>query len=505
VIGIASKPLKTFSIDTMSETGVVGFIIVSCVLALIPEWLNYDILSRDGASLYIPVAKLLLEGRVHDALFGVYKPGIIPLYEMSIALISFVTPFDLETSGRLVSVFFFIVGAVGIYKATRIICSDRLAALLSFLFYLSSRDSLEYSTDCLKETLLVAIVVWGNYFLLQAMYAHKQVSYLLGAGLLAVGGLVRSTALIFLLGWVILWVVHDRQRLVVRLTLFLALIGAVIIAVVANEHYGLKLPVLRRSLSLYNLLNFYHAGFSGALEIICVLVSQFMARSYYFILLLALIGMHLLRKNYYTAFYAIVFMILATVAVKIGWHQTARGTDRYIVVFIISLHPMAAYTLSRLLRAGKPRYRYFAILCIFSCIVIGASKVFTPPERDKLDIKEAGRWIASRTGTDFPLVTTDIRVGFYAETFPYLLMKFDKLSIREKIAVRKAPIKRYVRFNGFVKENALVMAVAVDQTELEGRLVKERLESLGITRDNVIGNIVIFIPKKRLQVDVRPG
>jgi hypothetical protein len=164
-----------FILDNAPKHIIAGAVFVITLGALVPSWLNYDIIARDRAHLYVPVTKLLLQGRFHEALFGSYNPLFpLPLYEFFISVVARFSGLSLETSGRLVAVMAFVGGSFGIYIDTFLIAKDRSYALLSVILYLSNKQLLKNSVDCLKESLLVGIIIWGNCFIIWGLISNRK-------------------------------------------------------------------------------------------------------------------------------------------------------------------------------------------------------------------------------------------------------------------------------------------------------------------------------------------
>ena len=154
------------TIEKISSVKMTGVVLLIGLATIIPAWMNYDIIARDAIKLYVPVADMFLQGRFHDAIWGSLAPLFIPLYEFLIFFVAKASGLGLETSGRLISAVSFVLGVLGIYKVTEVIFKDRIVALISVLFFISNRELLWRSVDCLKESLLVCLVLWGNYFIL---------------------------------------------------------------------------------------------------------------------------------------------------------------------------------------------------------------------------------------------------------------------------------------------------------------------------------------------------
>ena len=204
-----------------------GFVLLLSICAILPAWMNYDIIARDGAGLYIPVARCFLDGRFSEA--QKYVPIFpLPLYETLIFVTAKLSGLTLEVSGRLVSAVSFCAGAVGIYKLTEALFKNRLAGLISVLFYLSHRKLLGYSVDCLKESLFVCMILWANFLVVKGINSNwKSIYFIFGVILFLAGTLVRSTSLIFVSAWLLIWIFHEKKTMLIKSLVLLALISAI--------------------------------------------------------------------------------------------------------------------------------------------------------------------------------------------------------------------------------------------------------------------------------------
>lgn len=158
-------------IDRIPLSWICLFIILACLISLAPSWYQYDIISMDGAFQYIPVAELYLNGAFIEAL----TQKQLPLFPMLLALFSWITSFDLEMSGRLISVISFCIAAIGLFRVTVFVNSSRISGLIAVLFMITSRVLLYCSVDCLKESLLLCIIIWANYLILIGTSNEKKV------------------------------------------------------------------------------------------------------------------------------------------------------------------------------------------------------------------------------------------------------------------------------------------------------------------------------------------
>lgn len=465
------------------------------MLAILPAWLHYDILSHDGAHLYIPLAKMFLSGKFQEAVSSPFKPLFLPLYELLIFLTAKITGFDLETSGRLVSMVSFLFAAVAIYKITDILFQDRAVSFLSVVMLLANRELLKCSVDCIKESLLIALVLWGNYFILKGIYSSgsKLRCFLAGCMFFVAGGLVRSTSLIFLIAWGMLWVFHKKQGAFVRLLVFLLPIAAVVAVYHLNSHYHWGLPFFRRSYALGKLTRL-NLDALDLMKYSVNMIRQFLAKWYYVIAIFGFLGVHWLRKEVYTKFFLLVFIMFFLICTITSYFFI----DRYIIAPVVAIYPLAAYALARSLRSGNAYVKIIACMTIAFCVFLWAQKVFTPPSPGKLARKEAGLWILSQMGPEKPLLTNRPRIGFYADTTPYVLSRFKNLEKKNQIIARKTPywVKDKVVMSKLKGGKGLTMAVALDlgDESQEVKLLAEKLASWKLKPDKTFRDIQVYLP-----------
>ncbi|MDT8272270.1 MAG: hypothetical protein RRA35_03665, partial [Desulfomonilia bacterium] len=328
-----SSKIKALSeaLEATSPRIISVWVLAVSIFAIVPMWLNYSIIAKDGASLYVPVARLFLQGEFREALFGPYQPLILPLYEFSIFVVAKLTGIGLETSGRIVSALCFVLGGLGMFKLTEALFKNRLIAVLSLLMYLSNRELLKCATVCMKETMLICLVVWGNFYVVKGLEAQQKARmYITGCLFFIAGGMVRSTALIFLFAWAFVWAVHKRQGVLWRL----AVVALPIVAVIALYYLNIQekwgLPVFRRSYALGSFVqyNFSLVGF-GADAVI--MMRQFLAKWYYLIAVFGAVGIYRLRRETYTRVFLIAFSVFFVICI-IDDNVTV---DRYIYVPVV--------------------------------------------------------------------------------------------------------------------------------------------------------------------------
>ena len=469
-------------------------VLVMSICAILPAWINYDIISRDGAHLYIPVAKMFLNGEFHEAIFSPLRPLFLPLYEFLVFLMAKLTGLGLETSGRLVSAISFLFAAAGLYRVAHILFQNRIISFLSVLLLIANRELLKCSVDCLKESLLVALVIWGNYFILRGISSEKRTRFFfIGCTLFIAGGLVRSTSLIFLAAWGMVWVFHKKTGILIRLLGFLTPIVSIFVLYHLFNHSHWGLLFFRRSYGLSRLTRI-DLDVMTLMNYSLNMIRQFLAKWYYIIAIFGFAGVYRLRKETYSILFMLLFIMSFLACSLTGFFFI----DRYIIVPVIAIYPLAAYAIFHSIRSGKTHVRVVSALTIFFCIFLWAGKAFTPPDAGKLARKEAGMWILSQMGPEEKVLTNRQRIGFYADTTSFVLSKFESLEKKNQIIARKTPYwkKETVRISQLKGKKGLNMAVALDmnQESPETKILAEKLAHWNLKPDKTFGNIQVYLP-----------
>ena len=114
-------------------------------LGLIPAWLNYDVISKDGAFQYIPMAKAFLGGSFRDTLLN--SPQL-PLFPLIMAAVTKATGLDLELSGRAISYFGYVLACMGMYQLSSLLFRNRAVSCLASLFIATNALLMKCSVDC---------------------------------------------------------------------------------------------------------------------------------------------------------------------------------------------------------------------------------------------------------------------------------------------------------------------------------------------------------------------
>jgi len=430
-------------------------VLASC-LALIPSWLNYDIIANDGAFQYIPVAELFLQGHFREALL---TPQL-PLFPLAIAGVSALTGLDLELSGRLVAAMAFIIAALGIYRLGMLTTRQRWAALLAVLFLITNRELVEDSVDCLKESLLAAFIVWGNVYVLRWVEERRRRHLVAGILLLLSGGLLRSTALFFVGAWLVLWAFRERRGMALRLGIIASPVAAVLLLWLIDP----TLPIFIRSYNLDLIFKPDHTPLF-LLTAAAKTINEFLATGNPLLMLFAFAGLYRLRSGAYARHAAVVLLIYLLIMAM--WGHVFSG--RYLLAPIIWVYPLAAYSVHAAWQSRRMVWKTCAGIAVISCIALWGYQAQIPPDPDKLARKEAGQWILAQIGPGREIVSNRPRLVFYAKGV-------------------LVPLKR-------ITAHAPHPCIAVDVDTDDGQRFKARFDQAGVRSDKVFGSIRVYLPK----------
>jgi hypothetical protein len=490
------------AIEGFPQYSLMSIVFLVSIVALIPAWMNYDIIARDGAHLYVPVATLFLEGRFHEALFGPLRPLFpLPLYEFLIFVVAKISGLPPEISGRLVSAGSFVLGSVGIFRVSELLLKNREMALLSVLFYLSNKQLLSNSVDCLKEALFVCIIIWGNFFVLMAIVSQQKKGfyYSLGGILLLSGAMVRSTSVVFLGAWLAIWVFHKREGFALRLMVLLV----PFITFFAMSYLMPEFPLFRRSLSLKTYLFFLTQSYKSLLEVgnaSVQLIFQFLGISQYLMTLFGIVGMYHLGKTPYTKHLVIVFVIFFVLCIGMGWNYSGLNSDRFILAPSLWLIPASSYEIARSIQSRRSTIKCLAILTVVALPFFWANKAFDPPDQDRLARKEAGLWILAQVGPYKDVITNRERIAFYAQGNIITLVNNPSLDKLGAEIAQRYPEGTSIILSDIMDKKSLKKAMVLDTLLDDGKFWKAFLDSLGVKPNKAFRSIYIYLPQRVLKI-----
>lgn len=446
--------------ESINPYKLMWLVVAAAFIAVFPAWVNYDIISTDGAFQYIPTAEMFLKGKFIQGFAQAQ-----PLFPLLIAGISWISGFDPELSGRLISAGAFIIAALGIFKFSELIFKDRLIALIAVLFMITNRELVQDSADCLKESLLVCCIVWGNFFVMKGVVLHdryRKMNLFVGCLIFIPGMLMRSTSLFFLWAWLVVWALSGKRFRFAKLSLVFIPVLAFYLAWVIDP----ELPVFKKS---YDLGLIFHgersiSRFIEAAELITV---QFFATGNPIIMLASFFGLYHWRRDLYPLHVCLVLAFF--LAVLIMWEFVSK---RYLLAPIVWMYPLAAYAVVEIFaRAEYKIGKVAASLVVVTALAFWADKVFEPPDKDRLARKEAGNYILQQIGPHHDVITNRDRVAFYAQA-------------------------KYIPLTSYILSNSAPGSVIVlDIVKEEGKVAKNSLETFGRRPDQIFKTIYVYLPR----------
>jgi hypothetical protein len=473
------------------------------ILALIPAWINYDVIALDGANYYIPIARSICEG-TFSGYDGSWFP--LPLYENLICCLSRFSGFDFETSGRLISSVFYVIAAMGLYRFALALSSEKIVGLLSIIFFIANRQLLQCSVDVLKESMLVALIIWGNFFVYKALKSSgDKISYLIfGIICFAAGSMLRSTAIIFLFAWVIVWIFSRRTYLKIRITS-----SIVILLVLGLILYSSDLSYLKRSYSIYDYKTSIINSYSGIKDVFFAFIEvirSFLKRSYYLLGLFGIFGVYLNWKSEISMYakHSLIVLILSFIACLLtGWNYSGRGADRYLLVGIIYIMPMAAVAVKKMISDQKRGLMYWlAIFTIIACPFLWGGKAFARPDIDRIASKEAGVWVLAQLGPNQDVISNRPRINFYANANIVPVAENKKPGSLDKLIMYRQVDGTIFELKDIVIPKEIKKPIAVDLELEDGFLWEKLLNSYGFKPNKRFRNIIVYLPKEQISYEI---
>jgi len=430
------------------------------LIALVPAWINYDIISFDGAFQYVPTASLYYYGKFHDALL---RPQL-PLFPLLIAGVSKISGLGFETSGRLISATGFVLASIGMFNLSRIIFKDNLIALISVLFFVTNRKIIDSSVDCLKESLLICFIVWGNYLILKGLSeSPRMIRLIAGSLILVIGGaFIRSTAMIFFAAWLLIWIFYKKKYFYWRLLVpLIPLLGVIIL-----WHYYPSLPIFKKSLNIDYLVYFYSVcDLKKIVYSSFDIISSFFSAGNAMVVLMGCLGFYLYKKDIYSIHLSIVFLI--SYLILVVWGCLSK---RYLLSFIVWIFPLSAYVTSIFFGSNSRFKRIVAVFALITAPILWADFAFTAPDAGKIARRDAGKWILTLAGPGKDIISNRQRLVFYAQG-------------------------KYIPVSELSGVNTAHKIIAIDiEHDGDERLIA-KINDMEIKPDKKFQNIVIYLPK----------
>ncbi len=468
------------------------------ILALIPAWINYDVIALDGANYYVPFARSICEGT-----FSGYADSWFPLpiYENLICCLSRISGFDFETSGRLISSVFYVIAAMGLYRLTLALSDEKIVGLLSIIFFIANRQLLQCSVDVLKESMLVALIIWGNYFVYRSLKSSGgKVSYLIsGIICFAAGSMLRSTALVFMFAWIFVWILSPNKYSSIRV-----ISAAAILIALGFILYISDLSYLKRSYSIYDYKTSLISSYTDIEYVFLAFIDvirSFLKRSLYLFGLFGILGVYLNWKSDLSIYarHSFIVLILSFIACLLtGWNYSGRGADRYLLAGIIYIMPMAAVAVKKIISGRKRGLLYWlAIFTIIACPFLWGGKAFARPDIDRLASKEAGIWLLTQLGPNQDVISNRPRINFYANANIVPVAENKKPGSLDKLIMYRQFDGTLFELKDIVAPKEIKKPIAVDLELEDGFIWENLLNSYGFKPDKRFQSIIVYLPKRQ--------
>ena len=376
----------------------------------------------DGASQYIPVAKLFYQGEYLQAL---HQPQL-PFYPFLIGMFSHITG-NLELASQLISIIFSLLAVCPLYLIGKSLFGPR-AGFWTAVFYIFHPLMLQSSVDVLKEGLVIFLLFSSVYCSLRFLQEGERQWLTWTVVLAIVGALARVITLEVLL-IVGLWLGYRALRERVRymnlaycyLWIVILVIGVIVAFIIPGiwgwEFFAEKKPYLSAT-------NIFHRWFvyewpsvsqigAGALTII----GKFIEKTYPLPFLLALFGLGWrVRAQEFSVdekYLALLMTALITILVP-----SLNPSGRYYLPAIFLLYLWAGFGFAKLRELLDRRFTRYpavnAIIPIMVLLITSVPFVLQPQRLDKIGRKEVGLWLQERSLIPPRILTNIPRVAYYA-------------------------------------------------------------------------------------------
>jgi hypothetical protein len=443
-------------IEELKTSRLLIFSALMAIVSIVPPWFHYDIIAEDGAFHYIPIAKIIIEGDILNAL-----SQELPVYPLLVSVMSFLTGNNFELAGRILSAIFYVLSALGMFKLTHSAFNSKSAAILSVIFLITNRDLMDLGVDCLKETLVLCLIIWSSYFWISWMISQKRFLLVLSLVFFILGCLTRSTVAFFLLSCVFVWLFSERKwKLLIITTLGLLSIIMTFIFIIKFNIESLRnynpVGLELNNEIFFHIIKYLECFFTGGNPVAFII-------GVYGVILLY-------RKNIYAKIIASVFVISLII-----FSMRYYISDRYMMPMVMMFYTISASVVTTCLYSNKKILKAIGFVVILYSLAQWGELALKKPEPRRLAIKQAGEWIYNNYGSDTSISTNQSRIIFYAGV---------------QTPLSKRPELGKINFNNPSK------IIAVDVSKDDGADIKKDIERRGGNLLNQIYPIYIYNFKK---------
>jgi 4-amino-4-deoxy-L-arabinose transferase-like glycosyltransferase len=314
------------------------------------------------------------DGFLYYSLYDAKQPFLMWIFGIAESVIS-----DSLFAGRLISVIFGFLTFVGIYKLAKFLFEEKIALISVFIYSIVPIFAF-YDRQALMESSIATVGIWSCFFLVKYLKENSLKFSILAGIILGIGFFIKSSALVFILPYILLVlsysIVYKRVKIINDLLLtagvFLMSISLLLInpqfwsTFSSNSRYSLTII----ELSSFPIGQWINSLFDN-LQIAFFYVTPLL-------FLLSLIGAAfiLIKKNVFKRlflFFFVLSLLIATLLVRVP-------TERYLVSFLPFLVIPASYIIIYVLNKSKFLGVIFMIIIFIIPFSLTAVQVVNPAE-----------------------------------------------------------------------------------------------------------------------------
>lgn len=308
-------------------------------------------------------------GLLFYSLYDAKQPLLMWIFGVSETLVK-----DPLFAGRIVSVFFGLIAASGLYKLGVLIFSKKVGYIAFFLYTIIPIFSF-YDRQALMEASIGAVGVWSFYFLYKSIELKKTKYFVFLGIVLGTGFLIKSSALVFLLSSFITVIVcsfgkRKSKYLKSLCWLLLAFIITDLLLLIQPEFWKTLSTNSRFSLAPLELIKFpifiWISNLSRNFKIMFMFFTPI-------IFLGVILGLYQMLKNKKKYEFLLLFVLASFILETLLIRET---TPRYLVPFLSLFILPCAFAIETLSRKFSQAFTFsvFFSIPIFFVVV----QVFNP-------------------------------------------------------------------------------------------------------------------------------
>ena len=491
-------------------------LLISLLLSIYLFFRTY-VISSDGASQYIPMAKVFASGLYKEA---IGFSGQQPLYSFLIALISPLVS-DFEVAGKLISSFFGILVIFPVYFLGKRVFDQKIAFFSAFFLAIHPYFR-RFSGDVLKESTYLFFLAIAIWFTLKTVQRGKMYSYLFVPFFSALVYLVRPDGIEILL--VVFFYFFFIKKFDLPEKKWAVILLLLLSSVILFLPYLLHLReatggwTLSKAKSVVGILGWgvTKDEVSFMTKVIYSLKKlNLEIFAIYHPLFIFLLAVGLLRRKsshfkneekFLISFFVLHYLVLFLLILNLTDWKSGERVQGYLLsgrhvlpLLLISIYWVgggflnlyhwiykkieANNLLNRL--ESKRKSNIILVTLLILILVIILPKTLKPQRYERLTEKWAGIWIKNQSGRGTMIFTTIPRVAYYADGncdyIDFKKDKFDKIkaSMVEKgapyLVIRQMDIIDFPNETDSIKKN-FIEVIRYEEKGMEKIIIYKRLQ-----------------------------